>query len=164
MSTDTDIIIEVVEEWTRDHKIFTAFDISVEARKRGMVSRHRHVKQEIHDILGPRVYGDHQRHLIEQMQSMGASVHGYKRDAVEMPGADINPFLYYPADMSLEEAKRQHPVLRAEQERKDDLHEIKDRIKERKSVEAVERLYDKVADDIVNEEPKKKSWLSWLFG
>jgi hypothetical protein len=77
-SATIQIIEEVVEEKVRAGEMFTAFDISLEVKKRGGTDRHRHMKRIVHDY--------HDRGL------MGA---GYTRTLITIPGAKAQAYLYY---------------------------------------------------------------------
>jgi len=89
-----DYLNEVVDEWTGDKRVFTAFEATIEAKRRGMTARHRDVRDAIHELM--------QIHLDCRL---------YSRDLVHIPGIAIPPFLYFPRNLTLEDAKNKHPLF-----------------------------------------------------
>lgn len=73
------MIEEVVEEKVKAGEMFTAYDISLEVKKRGGYDRHRHMKKFVHDY--------HDRGL------MGTD---YERVLISIPGVKRQAYLYHP--------------------------------------------------------------------
>jgi hypothetical protein len=44
-------ISQVVEEWTEEGKMFTAFEVSLAAKERGIRERHRHLRDTVHELI-----------------------------------------------------------------------------------------------------------------
>jgi len=78
------IIDQVVEQKLNDSEMFTAFDISLEAKTKGATERHRHMKGYIHQAI--------QR---EQ------SPYGYSRTLVQLDGVKDQPWLYHPVNADI---------------------------------------------------------------
>jgi len=89
-AADRQIVEEIVEEWVRGENMFTAFDVSLEAKRRGAQCRHRDMKPAIHEQM--RYNRDYTR---QQIQINGASGRPYLYFLV---GAD--PDEYEPLDRS----------------------------------------------------------------
>lgn len=49
--TDEEIIQEVVSEWVGQGKMFTAYEVTIAARERGMAKRHKAVRAYVHEII-----------------------------------------------------------------------------------------------------------------
>jgi bifunctional DNA-binding transcriptional regulator/antitoxin component of YhaV-PrlF toxin-antitoxin module len=54
-SKSLSILSSVVDEFVQQDKLFTAFEVTLEAKKRGLTLRHRDVKNDIHKLLQPYV-------------------------------------------------------------------------------------------------------------
>src|SRR5882672_3198958 len=50
-SSTQERINEVVQEWIRAGKMFTAFEVSLEAKKRGAEERHRNMREYEHETI-----------------------------------------------------------------------------------------------------------------
>ncbi len=42
---------EIITEWTNEGRVFTAFEVSLEAKKRNVEERHRNMRDRIHEII-----------------------------------------------------------------------------------------------------------------
>jgi len=82
-SADSQIVEEVVEDWVDDEKMFTAFDVSVEAKKRGAQCRHREMKSTIHELMR---YNSN-----------------YRKQTLQVRGAYTKPFVYLPHGSDISE-------------------------------------------------------------
>lgn len=69
---------EIVQEKVTAGEMFTAFDVTRVARKRGSPERHRHLKQVIHAVF-----------------AAGAMGNDYTRTLIRMPGAKRDAWLYH---------------------------------------------------------------------
>jgi hypothetical protein len=78
-SATIQLIEEVVEEKVRAGEMFTAFDVSLEVKKRGGTDRHRHMKRYVHAYHGRGLMGT-----------------DYARTLIPIPGARAQAYLYYP--------------------------------------------------------------------
>lgn len=68
-STSLSILSTVVDDFVRQDKLFTAFEVTLEAKKKGLQLRHRDVKADIHDLVKPYV----QQGLYQQeLRNVGA--------------------------------------------------------------------------------------------
>jgi hypothetical protein len=74
-----DAIREVVTEWVAKEKMFTAFEISLEVKKKGIQKRHREMRETVHEII------------LEVAQPKN-----YARQLTDV-GAPELAWLYYPA-------------------------------------------------------------------
>jgi hypothetical protein len=72
------MVEEICAEMVKARKMFTAFDVSREARQRGTTERHRNMKQAVHDYF--------------ERGDMGAD---YDRLLVAIPGVSRKAWLYY---------------------------------------------------------------------
>ena len=76
-TSNEQIIRDVIADKVSKNNAFTAFDITMQSKKKGMDDRHRNVKEIIHQILWDE-YPSYQKALID------------------VPGAPVQPFLYFP--------------------------------------------------------------------
>jgi hypothetical protein len=76
------MIEEICDEWTREGRLFTAYDVSREARQRGTWERHRHMKNAVHSL--------------HQSGGLGRR---YTRTLVRIPGAPASAWLYHRVDV-----------------------------------------------------------------
>jgi hypothetical protein len=76
VNTDDTVIAQVIKEYTDANKMFTAFDISREAIKRGVNQKHGQIKRVVHGLL--------------------SNTPNYTRSLIAIDNVKINPFLYYP--------------------------------------------------------------------
>jgi len=83
-------IDEVVGEWTGDRKLFTAFEVSIEAKSRGVNERHRNMKDHVHGAIA-RIGSSHSytRTLMDVGAQVQAWVYHHTSD---------NPYTYRPLD------------------------------------------------------------------
>ena len=84
-------INEVVAEWVSGGKMFTAFEVSLEVKKRGVEERHRNLREAVHETifrLGIE-RGDYTRTLMD----VGAPDQAWVYHTV-----DQNPYEYVPLD------------------------------------------------------------------
>ncbi len=94
MSLDVSIqerINEVVAEWVSGGKMFTAFEVSLEVKKRGVEERHRNMREYVHETifrLGIE-RGDYSRTLMD----VGAPEQAWVYHTL-----DRNPYEYVPLD------------------------------------------------------------------
>ena len=72
-----EILEGVIEKKVSQNKAFTAFDITMQAKKLGMDEKHRFIKNTIHRIM-------------EEDYSH------YHKQLINIKGVDIPPFLYFP--------------------------------------------------------------------
>jgi len=77
------IVRDVVEEKVAAGKAFTAFDITMQAKKKGLDERHRFVKNTIHRIMAD----DHPE---------------YDKTLIDIPGAS-QAFLYHPNGYNIDD-------------------------------------------------------------
>jgi len=73
------IVDQVVQEKLGGSEMFTAFDITLEAKERGATERHRHMKRYIHDAI---------------QREQGP--YGYSRTLISLDGVKEQPWLYHP--------------------------------------------------------------------
>ena len=45
------LVNEIVAEWVSGGKMFTAFEVSLEAKKRGVHERHRNLREFVHEVI-----------------------------------------------------------------------------------------------------------------
>ncbi len=81
---------EVVREWIEDRKLFTAFEVSIEAKSRGVNERHRNMKDHVHTAIA-RIGSAHSytRTLMDVGAQTQAWVYHHTGD---------NPYTYRPLD------------------------------------------------------------------
>lgn len=90
MSLDESImdkIDDVVCEWINDEKMFSAFEVSIESKKRGANERHRNMKHYVHQSIAENADGAYSRTLLD----VGAPVQAWVYHPL-----NANPFLYRP--------------------------------------------------------------------
>jgi len=82
-------IIEIVDDWVDNNKMFTAFDVTLKAQELGDTRLHRNLRDDIHDAVAPYV-------------DQGL----YERTRVDT-GLKVKPWLYHPvgADVTKYESK-----------------------------------------------------------
>ena len=80
-----DKIDDVVEEWIAADKMFSAFEVSLEVRKRGIQERHRNMKESVHASISEHGDGKYTRTLMD----VGAPVHAWVYHALT-----ANPYTY----------------------------------------------------------------------
>ena len=68
-----DKIDDIVEEWISANKMFSAFEVSLEVKKRGLNERHRNMKSSVHDSIAEHGDGKYTRTLMD----VGAPVHAW---------------------------------------------------------------------------------------
>ena len=78
------IVESVIKDKLGAGEMFTAFDVSTEARKRGATERHLHMKGHIHQTLGSE-----------------SGTFGYTRTTVTISGIKVDPWLYHPLNASI---------------------------------------------------------------
>lgn len=71
------LLFSVIKDKVNKQEAFTAFDITMQAKKQGLKERHRNVKKTIHDI-------------------MYYEFNSYHTTVISIDGVDVNPILYYP--------------------------------------------------------------------
>jgi len=76
----TETINNIVAEWIADGRMFTAFEVSLEAKERGADERHRNMKDAIHQAL-----------------SRFGSTRGYTRTLMDV-GANNEAWVYHEGD------------------------------------------------------------------
>ena len=76
------IIRDVITEKVAKNEAFTAFDITMQAKRRGLSERHRDCKNTIHQIVW------------DEYPS-------YQRTLIDVPGASVQPWLYFPTGYDL---------------------------------------------------------------
>lgn len=72
------IVDSVIDELAQQHKPFTAFDVTQEARKRGATEFHGQMKGSVHNRWA-------------DLQNKG-----YQRQTVSLAGSPVDPWLYFP--------------------------------------------------------------------
>jgi len=85
VSTNEEIIEQVVDEFLKAAKAFTAYDVTIEARKRGMQERHRNIKSFVHSTIAT---------ILDTIQS-DPNESDYDRELKDV-GAPEQAFLYFP--------------------------------------------------------------------
>ena len=60
-----DKIDDVVCEWINEDKMFSAFEVSIEAKKRGANERHRNMKHYVHQSIAENADGAYSRTLLD---------------------------------------------------------------------------------------------------
>lgn len=87
-----DRIAEVVREWVDQGKMFTAFEVSLAVKERGVEERHRHLRDTVHDVIfeigGPMGY-------TRTLRDVGAPQQAW---VYHLPSD--NPYRYVPLDRS----------------------------------------------------------------
>jgi len=85
MSTPANEIIlrDVIMSKVNNGEAFTAFDITMQAKKMGMSNRHREVKETIHDIM--------------------YEYPNYITSLIDVPGVTTRPILYSPIDYNVDD-------------------------------------------------------------
>jgi hypothetical protein len=86
---------QVVRQKLRAGEMFTAFDISMEAKRRGSTERHRHMK-----------------HVVHQFFARGDMGNDYTRTLVAIPGAPAKAWLYHPDSANLKDYPPLHKKTR----------------------------------------------------
>ena len=81
---DETILRDVIADKIVKNEAFTAFDITMQAKKRGLAIKHRDCKNTIHQI----VWDEYPF---------------YQRTLIDVPGAPVQPFLYYPQGYDISE-------------------------------------------------------------
>jgi len=80
------LIEDVVSEFVQGQIMFTAYNVSIEVRKRGGDQRHLILRETIHETV--------------QRVAFPA---GYDQSLITMPGAAERPFLFYPLGANMDD-------------------------------------------------------------
>jgi hypothetical protein len=72
------IVEEVIQEKVRAGEMFTAYDVTCEARRRGATDRHRAIRQFVHDL-----------------HARGRMGPDYARSLIHIPDIGATPWLYH---------------------------------------------------------------------
>ena len=91
--SNEEIIEEVVTEYVKDREAFTAYDITLACRRKGMPGRHLAVKQIIHETI------DAVCNLLEDEEDIL-----YMRTLIDV-GADVEPWLYHHEEFEITDYK-----------------------------------------------------------
>jgi hypothetical protein len=91
-ATNLELIEDVVSEWVAEGRMFTAFEVSLALKERGVRERHRHLREDVHQIIcRAGATADYTRTL----RDVGAP-----EQAWVYHRAGDNPFAYQPLDRS----------------------------------------------------------------
>lgn len=86
-----DTIQDVVDQWVTQARMFTAFEISLAVKDRGVQERHRNMKEDVHEIIIDTAIED--GNYTRTLMDVGAPVQAWLYHPISE-----NPYLYQPLD------------------------------------------------------------------
>ena len=89
--SDEEIIEQVVDEWLKAGKAFTAFDVTIESQKLGVTKKHVDIKRFIHETIAT---------ILDTFSDGSDDEEHYDRSLIDV-GAPEQAFLYHPVGYNI---------------------------------------------------------------